>query len=109
MRPPRRSAGSTGATNSGSGNARRQFDSPVGVYGGFYAIRRELAVRQPAGMILDDMFQPLSIIRQGYRSVLDPHALCLRHMAARRLRASFIAKCGHWRGTSSSFSSRPGR
>ena len=49
-------------------------DSPVGVYGGFYAIRRELAVRQPAGMILDDMFQPLSIIRQGYRSVLDPHA-----------------------------------
>jgi cellulose synthase/poly-beta-1,6-N-acetylglucosamine synthase-like glycosyltransferase len=50
------------------------FDSPVGVYGGFYAIRRELAVPQPPGMILDDMFQPLSIIRQGYRSVLDPHA-----------------------------------
>jgi cellulose synthase/poly-beta-1,6-N-acetylglucosamine synthase-like glycosyltransferase len=49
-------------------------DSPVGVYGGFYAIRRRLAVPQPAGMILDDMFQPLSIIRQGYRSVLDPKA-----------------------------------
>ena len=48
--------------------------SPVGVYGGFYAIRRELAVPQPAGMILDDMFQPLSIIRQGYRSVVDPRA-----------------------------------
>ncbi|MGD0295017.1 MAG: glycosyltransferase family 2 protein [Terracidiphilus sp.] len=50
------------------------FASPVGVYGGFYAIRRELAVPQPAGMILDDMFQPLSIIRQGYRSVIDVHA-----------------------------------
>jgi len=50
------------------------IDSPVGVYGGFYAIRRRLAVPQPAGMILDDMFQPLSIIRQGYRSVLDPKA-----------------------------------
>jgi cellulose synthase/poly-beta-1,6-N-acetylglucosamine synthase-like glycosyltransferase len=48
--------------------------SPVGVYGGFYAIRRALAVPQPAGMILDDMFEPLSIIRQGYRSVLDSHA-----------------------------------
>ena len=48
--------------------------SPVGVYGGFYAIRRALAVPQPAGIILDDMFQPLSIIRQGYRSVLDAHA-----------------------------------
>jgi hypothetical protein len=51
------------------------FDSPVGVYGGFYAIRRELATRQPDGIILDDMFQPLSIIRQGYRSVVDPLAL----------------------------------
>jgi glycosyltransferase involved in cell wall biosynthesis len=49
-------------------------DSPVGVYGGFYAIRRQLAVRYPAGLILDDMFQPLSIIRQGYRSVVDPRA-----------------------------------
>ncbi len=50
------------------------FASPVGVYGGFYAIRRTLAVPQPEGMILDDMFQPLAIIRQGYRSVLDAQA-----------------------------------
>ena len=28
----------------------------------------------PAGIILDDMFQPLSIIRQGYRSVVDQKA-----------------------------------
>ena len=58
-------------------NCESSCGSPVGVYGGFYAIRRELAVPQPAGMILDDMFQPLSIIRQGYRSVLDPQAVCL--------------------------------
>jgi len=51
-----------------------RIDSPVGVYGGFYAIRRELFVSQPAGIILDDMFQPLSITRQGYRSVLDARA-----------------------------------
>jgi cellulose synthase/poly-beta-1,6-N-acetylglucosamine synthase-like glycosyltransferase len=50
------------------------YSSPVGVYGGFYAIRRELAEPQPDGIILDDMFQPLSIIRKGYRSVLDPKA-----------------------------------
>jgi glycosyltransferase involved in cell wall biosynthesis len=49
-------------------------DSPVGVYGGFYAIRRELFVPQPEGIILDDMFEPLSIIRQGYRSVVDQQA-----------------------------------
>ena len=51
------------------------WDSPVGVYGGFYAIRRSLATSYPAGTILDDMFQPLSILRQGYRSVLDRTAL----------------------------------
>lgn len=50
------------------------FDSPVGVPGCFYAVRRELAVPQPAGIILDDMFEPLSIIRQGYRSVVDWNA-----------------------------------
>lgn len=51
------------------------FDSPVGVYGGFYGIRRSLFTPVPPGIILDDMFQPLSIIRQGYRSVLDASAL----------------------------------
>jgi glycosyltransferase involved in cell wall biosynthesis len=56
-------------------NCEALVDSPVGVYGGFYAIRRELAVPAPAGLILDDMFQPLAIIRQGYRSVVDREAL----------------------------------
>jgi cellulose synthase/poly-beta-1,6-N-acetylglucosamine synthase-like glycosyltransferase len=49
-------------------------DSTCGVYGGFYAIRRELAVPQPDGLILDDMFQPLSVIRQGFRCVIDEQA-----------------------------------
>ena len=52
-------------------NCEAAWDSPVGVYGGFYAIRRSLVTSFPAGIILDDMFQPLAIIRQGYRSVLD--------------------------------------
>lgn len=56
-------------------NNEASWDSPVGVYGGFYAIRRELFVSQPPGLILDDMFQPLSIIRQGFRSVLDSRAI----------------------------------
>ncbi len=51
------------------------YDSPVGVYGGFYAVRRSLAMLQPEGIILDDMYQPLSIIRQGYRSVIEPQAI----------------------------------
>lgn len=51
------------------------WDSPVGVYGGFYAARRALLRPFPEGLILDDMFQPQSIIRQGYRSVLDREAI----------------------------------
>jgi glycosyltransferase involved in cell wall biosynthesis len=55
-------------------NCEAAWDSPVGVYGGFYAVRRELATAFPAGIILDDMFQPLAIVRQGYRNVLDRSA-----------------------------------
>ena len=55
--------------------AEAQWDSPVGVYGGFYAVRRTLATPFPPGLILDDMFQPLSVIRQGYRNVLDRGAV----------------------------------
>lgn len=49
-------------------------DSPVGVYGGFYAIRRKLATTIPEGLILDDMYQPLCIVRRGFRSVIDDRA-----------------------------------
>jgi cellulose synthase/poly-beta-1,6-N-acetylglucosamine synthase-like glycosyltransferase len=56
-------------------NCEAAWDSPVGVYGGFYAARRSLVRPFPAGIILDDMFQPLSILRQGYRSVLDRTAI----------------------------------
>jgi glycosyltransferase involved in cell wall biosynthesis len=58
-------------------NCEAAWDSPVGVYGGFYAARRELVKEYPAGIILDDMFQPLAIIRQGYRSVLDRSAFVM--------------------------------
>jgi cellulose synthase/poly-beta-1,6-N-acetylglucosamine synthase-like glycosyltransferase len=55
-------------------NCEAKVDSPLGVYGGFYAIRRKLASALPEGTILDDMLQPLSVIRQGYRSVVDVRA-----------------------------------
>jgi hypothetical protein len=46
--PPRQSAESIGAMKMDQ-KCESICDSPVGVYGGFYAIRRELAVPQPAG------------------------------------------------------------
>lgn len=55
-------------------NCEAKVDSPLGVYGGFYAVRRALAKTLPEGTILDDMLQPLSVIRQGYRSVVDVRA-----------------------------------
>jgi len=56
-------------------NCEAAWDSPVGVYGGFYAARRSLVQPFPEGIILDDMYQPLSILRQCYRSVLDRNAI----------------------------------
>ncbi len=56
-------------------NCEAAWDSPVGVYGGFYAARRSLVAAFPPGIILDDMFQPLAIIGEGYRSVLDRTAI----------------------------------
>jgi cellulose synthase/poly-beta-1,6-N-acetylglucosamine synthase-like glycosyltransferase len=67
------------------------FDSPVGVSGCFYAIRRELFTPQPDGLILDDMFQPLSIIRKGYRSVLDPQA-CVYDVLPEKVEGEFHRK-----------------
>ncbi len=55
-------------------NCEAAWDSPVGVYGGFYAVRRAAASAAPPGVILDDMFQPLSVIAKGYRSVIDRRA-----------------------------------
>ncbi len=64
-------------------NCEAAWDSPVGVYGGFYAVRRAAAVTVPEGTILDDMYQPLGIIRQGYRSVLDRTAFVVDRWPAK--------------------------
>lgn len=58
-------------------NREASIDSVVGVPGCFYAVRRALARPFPAGIILDDMFQPLSVVRQGFRCVVDPKAIVL--------------------------------
>lgn len=72
-------------------NSEAGWDSPVGVYGGFYAIRRPLATPFPAGTILDDMFQPLAIIRRGYRSVLDLNA-CVYDVWPKKFHGEFSRK-----------------
>lgn len=48
--------------------------SVVGATGAFYAIRRSMLVPLPPGTILDDVFIPMQVVRQGKRVVLDPRA-----------------------------------
>ena len=52
-----------------------RLGSMVGVDGALYAIRRRLFEPPPSDTILDDMAIPLSIIRAGYRVVLEPRAI----------------------------------
>jgi poly-beta-1,6-N-acetyl-D-glucosamine synthase len=48
--------------------------STVGASGAFYAVRRNLLPKLPADTILDDLYIPLHVVRQGYRVVFEPGA-----------------------------------
>lgn len=48
--------------------------STVGATGALYAARRELIVPVPRGTILDDVFIPMHIVRQGFRTVFNSGA-----------------------------------
>ena len=49
-------------------------DSMFGATGPFYAIRRDLAVKIPPDMLLDDVYLPLSAFFRGYRLVMENKA-----------------------------------
>jgi len=49
--------------------------SVVGATGALYAARRELLTHVPAGTILDDVYLPMHIVRQGKRVVFDERAI----------------------------------
>jgi poly-beta-1,6-N-acetyl-D-glucosamine synthase len=49
--------------------------STIGATGALYAVRRTLVSHIPQGTILDDVYIPLDIVRQGYRVIFEPRAL----------------------------------
>lgn len=51
-----------------------QSGSVVGATGAFYAVRRSLLVSLPTETILDDVFIPMNVVRQGSRVVFDDRA-----------------------------------
>jgi len=48
--------------------------SVVGATGALYAVRRELLTAVPEGTILDDVYIPMQVVRQGKRVVFDSRA-----------------------------------
>ncbi len=48
--------------------------SVVGATGAFYAVRRKLLSQIPEGTILDDVYIPMQVVRQGMRVVFDDRA-----------------------------------
>jgi biofilm PGA synthesis N-glycosyltransferase PgaC len=48
--------------------------SVVGATGALYAVRRDLVVEVPAETILDDVFIPMNVARQGFRVLFDERA-----------------------------------
>jgi biofilm PGA synthesis N-glycosyltransferase PgaC len=74
----------------------RQWESAagsvVGATGALYAARRDLLSPLPAGTILDDVYLPLAVARQGKRVIFEPLALAYddlgdhRHEFRRKVR-----------------------
>ena len=48
--------------------------SMVGATGALYSVRRELLTEVPPGTILDDVYLPMQVVRQGKRVVFDARA-----------------------------------
>lgn len=48
--------------------------STVGATGALYAVRRALVPHLPNGLILDDVFIPMTVARQGKRVIFEPRA-----------------------------------
>ena len=48
--------------------------SAVGATGALYAVRRELVPAVPPGTILDDVYIPMEVVRQGKRVIFEPRA-----------------------------------
>lgn len=78
--------------------------SVPGATGAVYAMRRSLAVSLPAGILLDDVYQPLAAYFQGYRVILDGRAIAydvavpLKHEFRRKVRtlAGIYQIIGHY-------------
>jgi biofilm PGA synthesis N-glycosyltransferase PgaC len=48
--------------------------SVVGATGALYAVRRDLLPSVPEGTVLDDVFIPMQVVKQGKRVIFDPRA-----------------------------------
>jgi hypothetical protein len=77
----------------GAGGVYRRFDdalrrlesasgSSIGVAGALWACRRSLYPVLPAGLVLDDLYAPMVVIRTGHRVVVAPAARAVERAAA---------------------------
>ena len=56
--------------------------SMVGATGALYAVRKELLVALPAATLLDDVYLPLHVARQGKRVIFEPRARAFDNVVA---------------------------
>lgn len=62
-------------------NCEARIHSMLGATGAIYAIRKELYREVPHDIVLDDMYIPFQIIKQGYRAIFDGTAKAFDEVA----------------------------
>ncbi len=56
--------------------------SVCGATGSIYAIRKSLFKKMPEGLLLDDVYIPMNIVLQGYRTIFEGNAVAYDHVSA---------------------------
>ena len=61
-------------------------------------MRRDLAVRIPPEMLLDDVYLPMAAFFRGYRLIVEDTAIAYDYPTHPRYGVQTRKKCGPWRG-----------
>jgi cellulose synthase/poly-beta-1,6-N-acetylglucosamine synthase-like glycosyltransferase len=56
------------------------WGATIGTYGACYAIRKELFMKLPEGLVVDDFFENMHVLKSGKKAIMEVNALCFEEV-----------------------------